>query len=95
MRIGICRGLDDLECMKVAAQAGVDYWETGFGCLANFSYEDFNRGKEMLESLSLKCLASNGFIPGDMRLVGDDVDYGALCDYMDRGFETGTVSADR
>ncbi len=86
MKIGVCRGLDDLEDMKAAVQAGVDYLETGFGCLANFSEEDFCKGKEMLQSLSLKCLASNGFIPGDMKLVGDGVDYGALCDYMDRGF---------
>lgn len=91
MKIGVCRGLDDLEGMKTAVQAGVDYWETGFGCLANFSDEDFNRGKEMLESLSLKCLASNGFIPGDMKLVGDNIDYSALCDYMDRGFERAKI----
>ncbi len=91
MKIGVCRGLDDLDCMKVAAQAGVDYWETGFGCLANFNDEDFNRGKEMLESLSLKCLASNGFIPGDMKLVGDGVDYVALCDYLDKGFERAKI----
>lgn len=91
MKIGVCRGLDDLEGMNAAVQAGVDYWETGFGCLANFSDEEFNEGKEMLESLSLKCLASNGFIPGDLKLVGDNVDYGALCDYMDRGFERAKI----
>lgn len=87
MKIGVCRGLDDLESIKAATQAGVDYLETRFGCLVNFSDEDFIRAKETLESLSLRCLASNGFIPGEMKLVGDKVDYPALCDYLDRGFE--------
>lgn len=87
MKIGVCRGLDDFEGMKSAALAGVDYWETGFGCFANFTDEEINKAKAMLESLSLKCSVSNGFIPGDMPLVGDDVDYGAIVDYLDRGFE--------
>ncbi len=86
MRFGVCRGLDDLSAMKSAANAGVDYFETGFGCLAGFSDEKFREGKSMLDSLSLKCEAANGFIPGDMKLVGDNVDYPALCDYLDRGF---------
>lgn len=87
MKIGVCRGLDDFNSMKAASQAGVDYFETGFGCLANFSDEDIETAKKTLDGLSLKCLAANGFIPGEMNLVGDKVDYGALCDYMDRGFE--------
>lgn len=87
MKIGVCRGLDDLNGMKSAAQAGIDYWETGFGCLAKFSDDDISKAKQMLDSLSLKCIASNGFIPGEMSLVGDNVDYGVLCDYMDCGFE--------
>lgn len=86
MRFGVCRGLDDFSAMKSAAKAGVDYFETGFGCLAGFSDEKFCEGKNMLDSLSLKCEAANGFIPGDMKLVGEDVDYPVLCDYMDRGF---------
>ena len=39
MKIGVCRGLDDFAAMKSAKSAGVDYLETGFGCLAEFSDE--------------------------------------------------------
>ncbi len=86
MKFGVCRGLDDLVAMKAAKEAGADYFETGFGCLANFSDEKFAEGKAMLDNLALECYAANGFIPGDMPLVGDSVDYGIITDYLDRGF---------
>lgn len=86
MRIGVCRGLDDFDAIRYASEAGVDYFETGFGCLASFSDEKIKECKDVLESYSLNCIASNGFIPGDMKLVGDDVDYVALSEYIDRGF---------
>lgn len=91
MKIGVCRGLDDFDAMKAAVVAGVDYWETGFGCLANFTDEEIKEAKAMLDSLSLKCIASNGFIPGDMPLIGDSIDYVAISDYLDRGFERAEV----
>lgn len=87
MKLGVCRGLDDFESLKIAAQSGVDYLETGFGCFVDYNDEKINCCKEVLESLSLRCLAANGFIPGDMKLVGDNVDYVAISDYLDRGFE--------
>ena len=86
MKFGVCRGLDDLAAMKAAKEAGADYFETGFGCLANYDDERFNAGKEMLDSLDLPCYAANSYIPGDMHLVGDNVDYNAIADYLDRGF---------
>lgn len=87
MKFGVCRGLDDLQSMQAAKSAGADYFETGFGCLADFTDEKFLQGKKMLDSLELKCLAANSFIPGNISLVGDNVDYCAIEDYLDRGFE--------
>ena len=78
MKFGVCRGLDDFSAMKAAKEAGADYFETGFGCLANYDDEKFNEGKAMLDSLGLPCYAANGFIPGDMPIVGEEVDYDTL-----------------
>ncbi len=86
MKIGVCRGLDDVNAIKASSEAGVDYFETGFGCLADYNDEKFNECKSVLESYSLPCIAANGFIPGNMKLVGEDVDYVALNEYIDRGF---------
>lgn len=91
MRFGVCRGLDDFSAMKSAKAAGIDYFETGFGSLANFSNEKFNESKAMLDSVALSCVAANSFIPGDMRLVGDEIDYTAISDYLDRGFERAQI----
>lgn len=87
MRIGICRGLDDFDAIKNGVNAGVDYLETGFGCLAGFSDEKFRASEAYLKDAGLDCIAANSFIPGDMKLVGNDVDYVALSEYIDRGFE--------
>lgn len=87
MKFGVCRGLDDFESIKTAAEIGLDYYECGFGALAKFDNEKFGICKELLEENNLPCLCANGFIPGDMRVVGDDIDYGALCEYLDKGFE--------
>ena len=91
MKFGVCRGLDDFEAIKFAAEAGVDYYECGFGSLAKFDDEKFNLCKNYLEECSLKCLAANGFIPGDLKVVGDSIDYGALSEYLDKGFERAEI----
>lgn len=91
MKIGVCRGLEDFESIKAASEAGVDYYECGFGSLSKFDDEKFNLCKAYLDSCSLKCLVANGFIPGDMKVVGDNIDYGALTEYLDKGFERAKI----
>ncbi len=91
MIFGVCRGLDDFEAMKAASEAGVDYYECGFGSLSRFDDEKFNLCREKLEEYSLNCLVANGFVPGDLKVVGDSVDYGALREYLDKGFERARI----
>ena len=87
MKFGVCRGLDDFESIKIAAEVGLDYYECSFGSLANFDDEKFQKCKAFLEDNNLPCLIANGFIPGDLKVVGDNIDYDALSDYLDRGFK--------
>ncbi len=87
MKFGVCRGLDDFKSIKIASEIGIDYYECGFGNLANYDDEKFKNCKNYLNENNLPCLVANGFIPGDMKLVGDTVDYSALNEYLDRGFE--------
>lgn len=91
MEIGVCRGLSDFEAMKYAAYAGVDYWEAGFGDLVSFDDDKFKLCKDTLDAYKLRCYASNGFIPANMNVVGENIDYPALCDYLDRGFERAKI----
>ena len=87
MKFGVCRGLDDFESIKIASEIGIDYYECGFGSLASYDDEKFNKCKDFLNEYNLPCLASNGFIPGNLKVVGDSIDYGALTEYLDKGFE--------
>ncbi len=87
MKFGVCRGLDDFESIKFASENGIDYYECGFGSLAKFDDEKFNDCKNYLRENNLPCLAANGFIPGELKVVGDSIDYGALTEYLDKGFE--------
>ena len=87
MKFGVCRGLDDFEAIKYGSEIGLDYYECGFGSLAKYDDEKFKECKEFLRENNLPCLAANGFIPGELKVVGDEVDYGALTEYLDKGFE--------
>ena len=87
MKFGVCRGLDDFESIKIAADVGLDYYECSFGSLVNYDDEKINKCKSFLEECNLPCLVANGFLPGDMKVVGDNVDYDALDKYLEKGFE--------
>lgn len=87
MKFGVCRGLDDFQSIKIASEIGVDYYECGFGSLVNYDDEKFNNCKVFLNEHNLPCLAANSFLPGNLKVVGDSVDYCALSEYLDKGFE--------
>ncbi len=87
MKFGVCRGLDDFESIKIASENGVDYYECGFGSLVKYDNEKFNKCKDFLNENNLPCLVANGFLPGELKVVGDCIDYGALSEYLDKGFE--------
>ena len=87
MKIGVCRGLDDFKAMEIASKNGVDYWECGFGSLVSFDDEKIQECKEVLARNNISCTIANGFIPGDMKVVGENVDYIALEKYLKKGFE--------
>lgn len=86
MKIGVCRGLDDFDGMKAAA-GYVDYWEIGFGALADYDDEKFELCKKTLSENGIGCIAANCFIPGKFKLTGENVDYGDVCEYLDKGFD--------
>ncbi len=91
MKFGVCRGLDDFESIKIASEIGVDYYECGFGNLANYDDEKIKNCKEYLNENDLPCLVANGFIPGNLKVVGDSIDYCALSEYLDKGFERAKI----
>lgn len=88
MRFGICVG-SDANKITVAKKLGYDYVECGFSMLANEDDAEFTLFKKALVENNIKCEASNGFLPRELKVTGDNVDYKALADYIERGMKKG------
>lgn len=84
MRFGLNIGTS-AEHVKLAADAGFDYVETGFSVLAQPGDETLDSFCRALADNHIRCEAVNCFIPGSMKVVGDAVDSEALKAYVERG----------
>lgn len=89
MKIGVCRGFDDFFSIKVAAEAGADYIETGFAGLVNAEDAKIDFCGDFLKQYNMPCYSANCFIPGSLKVTGETVDYAALDEYITKGFVNG------
>ncbi|MBE6815557.1 MAG: sugar phosphate isomerase/epimerase [Ruminococcaceae bacterium] len=87
MKLGACLGWGDFSKYEFAKQCGLDYGETDFTDIALASEEDFNEFCENIEKLGLPVLASNHFLPGHLKLVGENVDKKALAEFLEKGLK--------
>lgn len=84
MKIGVCGGFDRI---VVAADCGYDYIETNFKDLAKSSEEDFQKFLAALQDNNIACEAANCFLPGELKVTGENVDYESLKAYLAVGFK--------
>ena len=90
MRYGVCIGLDNSDKIRIAAGSGFDYIECGFGTLSKCSDEEFEIYKNVLNENNIKVEAANGFLPGELKVCGEKVDYDALYAYIEKGMLRGS-----
>jgi sugar phosphate isomerase/epimerase len=83
MKIGVCGGFDRI---AIAAECGFDYIEANFKDLTVASEEKFYKFNEELVKCGIACEAANCFLPGEMKVTGNQVDYIALEKYLKAGF---------
>ena len=83
MKIGVCGGLDRI---AIVSECGYDYLETNFKDLARSSDEDFQKFLDELKKSRITCEAANCFLPGELKVVGENVDYETLKEYLEVGF---------
>jgi D-psicose/D-tagatose/L-ribulose 3-epimerase len=86
MKFGACVGTD-AEKIKVIKDAGFDYAETNMTDIATVSDEEFEAFLLALKTNDIPCEASNCFIPGEYKLVGDNVDYASISAYVAKALE--------
>ncbi len=86
MKFGACVGTD-AEKIKVLKEAGFDYIETNMTDIATISDDDFNAFLQALKENEIPCEASNCFIPGEYKLVGDNIDCACISAYVAKALE--------
>lgn len=82
-KFGVCLNFRDREKLLIAKDSGADFYELGFGNLASGSEEDIKEFIDFNKSYGLPCPAANGMFPGELKLVGPDVDYVKIDEYLD------------
>ena len=87
MKLGACLGWGDFSKYEFAKQCGLDFGETDFTDVAQASEEEFNEFCENIKKLKFPVLAANHFLPGHLKLVGENVDKKALAEFLEKGFE--------
>ena len=88
MRFGACVGME-FERIKYVKEYGYDYVESCFHALTNATEEEYQTLCSEIEKYQIPCEVVNCFLPGELPLCGDNVDYKALSEYIERGFQRG------
>ncbi len=90
MKIGICYGFNlgeqevKVDLLEVLLEIGFDYMECSLASIVGLEEKDFERVEEYVRHAKLPVLASNGFFPGNIKLVGDAVDLEAVKAYTEK-----------
>ncbi|MGC9003759.1 MAG: sugar phosphate isomerase/epimerase family protein [bacterium] len=80
MRIGACLHWNHSKILK---EAGGDFIELPLSAIANLKEKDF---EELPRSLPLPAEAFNILLPSDFKIVGDDVDWERIKNYLELAF---------
>lgn len=88
MKLGVCVGFEP-EKIKCAAETGFDYLEIGFGFFAKSDDETVEAYCKCLDENNIKCEAANCFIPGELKVTGESIDYDALAKHIEKGMKNG------
>jgi sugar phosphate isomerase/epimerase len=70
---------------QAAVRSGADFIEVGLAGIMAMSDDDFAAWADQLDAAGVRVHASNGFMPGDIKVVGPDVDQARVDGYVTRG----------
>jgi D-psicose/D-tagatose/L-ribulose 3-epimerase len=84
VRIGYCGRLQDIDAVKAA---GFDYLEVRVSEVAALSDADFATTVAKFKQVGLPVLSANLFIPGDIKVVGPNIDKERQMQYVRRALD--------
>lgn len=79
MKFGVCKTIDNAREIK---DAGFDYIEINLAKICALSDGEFLNSVNHLKEVGLKAKTSNCFFPGDILLVGENVDFDKIKEYI-------------
>ena len=75
IRLGVCTGPDKI---GQAAELGFEFIECGFAWLSSLTDEEYDKVLAQVQAAPIRVEACNGMLPGDLKVVGDNVDEQAI-----------------
>ena len=83
IRLGVCT---DIKNINEIAEIGFDYLEFSLARLAGMTDEEYGEVCAIVDSAPIKVEACNGMLPGDIKVVGEQVNAQVIHDYLDKAF---------
>ncbi len=83
IRLGVCT---DIKNINEIAEIGFDYLEFGLARLAGMTDEEYGEVCAIVDNAPIKVEACNGMLPGDIKVVGEQVNAQVIHDYLDKAF---------
>lgn len=87
LKFGLCLSAKDHDKIRTLAKLGYDYVEINFTGLAEMADEELDAFLDVLKETGFSCEAANCFIPGSIKLTGDEVDYDVIKAFVSKGME--------
>ena len=88
MLFGVCTGYKNAEFVK---KCGYDFLEMSLNEVSAMSDEEFEICVKSLKEADIKALAFNCFFPGDIKLVGPDMNLNVISDYTKKAIKRASV----
>ena len=86
-KFGICTSFRDKEKLLLAKKAGAEYIEANFCDLSKADDEAIKDFIAFSKAEHLPCYTANCMFPGELKLVGPEVNYTAIDEYLDNAGE--------
>lgn len=83
IRLGVCTSPDKI---GQAAELGFDFIECGFSWLSSLSEEEYAKVLEQVQAAPICVEACNGMLPGELKVVGEQVNEQAIREYLEKTF---------
>lgn len=82
-----CAGMN-LDHFLTAKAQGISYGELNFGGIYEMTKEDAEKYRNFSVENNFPFEAANCMIPGRLKVVGDEVDYDKIDEYLEKAFDT-------